>query len=72
LQNIAYNLPDAFTDYKCVTKSWNHAVNAAERVEIPKKTIQTPSTIKRGVATTKMTMLLVSDQGKRRRDLFQR
>jgi hypothetical protein len=71
LQNIAYNLPDAFTDYKCVTKSWNHAVNAAERVEIPKKTIQTP-TIKRGVATTKMTMLLVSDQGKRRRDLFQR
>jgi hypothetical protein len=54
LQNVANNLPDAFTDYKCVTKSWNLAVNAPERVEIPKKTTQVPSVVKRGrVATTK-------------------
>jgi hypothetical protein len=40
LQNVANNLPDAFTDYKGVTKSWNLAVNAPERMEVPKKTIQ--------------------------------
>jgi hypothetical protein len=28
-------------------KSWNHAVNAPEQVEIPKKTISAPSTKKR-------------------------
>jgi hypothetical protein len=52
LQNVANNLPDAFTDYKCVTKSWNLAVNAPERVEIPKKTTQAPSVVKRGRVTT--------------------
>jgi hypothetical protein len=47
-------LPDAFTDYKCVTKSWNPMVNAPERVEVPKKTTQAPSVVKRGrVAQTK-------------------
>jgi hypothetical protein len=30
-------LPDAFTDYKGITKSWNPMVNAPERVEVPKK-----------------------------------
>jgi hypothetical protein len=54
LQNDANNLPDAFTDYKGVTKSWNPMVNASERVEVPKKTTQTPSVVKRGrVAQTK-------------------
>ena len=53
LQNIANNLPDAFTDYRGVTKSWNPAVNAPERVEVPNKTIQTPSVQKRGRAATK-------------------
>jgi hypothetical protein len=54
LQNFANNLPDAFTDYKCVTKSWNHAVNAPKRVEVPKKITQAPSIVKRGrVAQTK-------------------
>jgi hypothetical protein len=48
LQNVINNLLDAFIDYKCVTKSWNHAVNAPERVEIPKKTTQAPSVVKRG------------------------
>jgi hypothetical protein len=42
LQNIVNNLPDAFTDYKSVTKSWNPMVNAPERVEVPKKTTQAP------------------------------
>jgi hypothetical protein len=27
LQQIASNLSDMFTDYKCVTKFWNHVVN---------------------------------------------
>jgi hypothetical protein len=47
-------LPDAFTDYKYVTKSLNRTVNAPERVEVPKKTTQAPSVVKRGrVAQTK-------------------
>jgi hypothetical protein len=47
-------LPDTFTDYKGVTKSWNHAVNTLESVEVPKKTTQAPSVVKRGsVAQTK-------------------
>jgi hypothetical protein len=54
LQNIANNLPDTFTDYKGVTKSWNTAVNISEKVEVPKKTIQAPSVVKRGrIAQTK-------------------
>jgi hypothetical protein len=54
LQNVVNNLPDAFTDYKGVTKSWNPTVNAPERVEVPKKVIHTPSIVKRGrVAQTK-------------------
>jgi hypothetical protein len=54
LQNVANNLPDAFTDYKGVTKSWNPMVNAPERVEVSKKTTQAPSVVKRGrVAQTK-------------------
>jgi hypothetical protein len=47
-------LPDAFTDYKCVTKSGNSAINAPERVEVPKKITQARSVVKRGrVAQTK-------------------
>jgi hypothetical protein len=54
LQNIVNNLPDAFTNYKGDTKSWNLAVNAPERVEVSKKITQAPSIVKRGrVATTK-------------------
>jgi hypothetical protein len=48
LQNVVNNLPDAFTDYNGVIKSWNPTVNAPERVEIPKKTTLDPSTKKRG------------------------
>jgi hypothetical protein len=54
LQNVTNNLLDAFTDYKDVTKSWNPGVNAPERVEIPKKTTQASSVVKRvRVAQTK-------------------
>ena len=47
LQNIANNLPDAFTNYKGVIKSFIPARNAPERVEVPNKTTQNP-TNKRG------------------------
>ena len=36
LQEIANQLPDAFTDTKRVTKSYIPAVNAPARIEIPK------------------------------------
>jgi hypothetical protein len=41
-------LPDTFIDYKCVTKSWNHAVNTSKRVEVSKKITQAPSIVNRG------------------------
>nr|ABA96113.2 retrotransposon protein, putative, Ty1-copia subclass [Oryza sativa Japonica Group] len=45
---LANNLPDAFTNYKGVTKSFIPAQNASERVEVPNKTTQLPLTKKRG------------------------
>jgi hypothetical protein len=42
LQQIASNLPDAFTDYKGVTKSLNPAANAPCRLEVPIKTTPPP------------------------------
>jgi hypothetical protein len=48
LEQIASNLPDVFTDYKCVTKSLNHAINAPCRVEVP---IKTTPPLKRGRAS---------------------
>jgi hypothetical protein len=42
LYQIAINLPDTFTDYKCVTKSLNPAINVPCRVEIPIKTTPPP------------------------------
>jgi hypothetical protein len=41
-------LPDAFIDYKGVTKSWNPVVKAPERVKVPKKTTEAPSVVKGG------------------------
>jgi hypothetical protein len=52
LQNVENNLSDAFIDYKGIMKSWNHVFNAPERVEVPKKITQVPSTKKRGRALT--------------------
>jgi hypothetical protein len=48
LQKIIKNLPDAFTDYKGVTKSWNHVVNTPKRVGVYKKTTQAPFVVKGG------------------------
>jgi hypothetical protein len=42
LENLANNLPDAFSDYKGVTKSLHPARNVSERVEVPNKTTQPP------------------------------
>jgi hypothetical protein len=54
LQNIANNLPDLFSDYKCVTESWNTTINTPERVDVPKKTTQAPCVVNRErIATTK-------------------
>jgi hypothetical protein len=40
LQRLANELPNAFTNYKGVTKSFLPARNAPERVEVPSKTTQ--------------------------------
>jgi hypothetical protein len=42
LQQIVSNLPDAFTDYKGVTKSLNTVVNTPCRVKVPIKTTPPP------------------------------
>jgi hypothetical protein len=52
LQNATNNLPNAFTDYKGVIKSWHHVVNPPEKVEVSKKTTKAPSTKKRGRTET--------------------
>jgi hypothetical protein len=46
LQNIANNLPEAFTDYRGVIKSHNPTINIPERVEIPTQDL--PNQNKRG------------------------
>ena len=38
LQNIVNNLPDAFSNYKGVTKSLHPTRNVPQRVEVPNKT----------------------------------
>jgi hypothetical protein len=53
LQNIANNLPDAFTYYKGVTKSYHPARNVPERMEVPNKTTQPPINNKRGRSISK-------------------
>ena len=62
MQHIANNMPDAFTDYKGVTKSYNPARNVPERVEVPNKTTQLPS--KRGRNTAISTDAASSKQRK--------
>jgi hypothetical protein len=51
LQSLANELLDAFTDHKIVTRSHIPAVNASERVHVPKKvtnSIVSPNPRKRG------------------------
>jgi hypothetical protein len=50
LQQFASNLPDVFTDYKCVTKYLNPADNMPCRVEV---TIKTTPPQKRGEQVSK-------------------
>ena len=52
MQNIANNLPDAFADYKGVTKSIYPARNVPERVEVPNKTTQPQTGNKWGRSTS--------------------
>ena len=65
MQHIANNLPEAFTDYKGVTKSSYPARNAPEKIEVPNKNIQLlPLPKKRGRSTAAPKD---DDQTKRRR-----
>jgi hypothetical protein len=64
LQHIANNTPDAFTDYKGVTKSYNPTRNAPARVEVPNKTTQLPC--KRGRCTA-ISMDAASSKQKKRK-----
>ena len=64
LQNIANNLPDAFIDYKGVTKSLHPARNVPERVEVPHKTTHPQLGIKRGRSTSKKQDVIASKQKK--------
>jgi hypothetical protein len=51
LEEIGNTLPDALTDYKDVTKSLNHVVNASNRVKLPNKVVQPLLKLKRGTTT---------------------
>jgi hypothetical protein len=64
LQHIANNTPDAFADYKDVTKSYNLARNVPARLEVPNKTTQLPC--KRGRCTAIPIDATPSKQKKRR------
>jgi hypothetical protein len=55
LQNIAKNLPDAFTNYKGVVKSFYRARYVLERVKVPNKTTHIiPLGNKRGRGNSKV------------------
>jgi hypothetical protein len=51
LQNAANTLPDSFTMSKSVTKSYIPARDVPERIELPNKTIQLPSSKESGRST---------------------
>ena len=64
LQNIANNLPDAFSNYKGVTKSLHPARNVVERVEVPNKTTHPQIGKKRGRSTSKRQDVIAGKQKK--------
>jgi hypothetical protein len=68
LQHITNNTPDAFTDYKDVTKSYNLARNEPTRVEVSNKTTQLPC--KRGRYAIIPTDAAPSKQKKRKTKSF--
>jgi len=51
LHNAANNLPDSFTVSKSVTKSYIPARNVPERIDVPNKTIQLPTSNETGRST---------------------
>ena len=57
-------MPDAFTDYKGVTKSLHPARNVPERVEVPNKTTHPQLGQKRGRSTSKKQDVIASKQKK--------
>ena len=64
MQNIANNLPDAFSDYKGVTKSLHPTRNVPEKVEVPNKTTHPQLGKKRGRSTSKKQDVIASKQKK--------
>ena len=64
MQNIANNLPDAFSDYKGVTKSLHPARNVPKRMEVPNKTTQPSIGKKRGRSTSKRQDVIAGKQKK--------
>jgi len=61
-------MPDAFTNYRSVTKSYNPARNVPKIVEVPNKTTQLPS--KRGRSMTISIDAASSKQRKRKTTSF--
>ena len=64
LQNITNNHPDAFTDYKGVTKSLHPARNVSKKVEVPNKTTHPQLGKKRGRSTSKKLDAIANKQKK--------
>ena len=64
MQNIANNLPDAFSNYKGVTKSLHPARNVPERVEVPNKTTHPQIGKKRRRSTSKRQDVIAGKQKK--------
>nr|ABE77200.1 putative copia reverse transcriptase [Sorghum bicolor] len=64
LQNIANNLPGAFSNYRGVTKSLHLARNVPERVEVPNKTTHPQFSRKRGRSTSNRQDVIAGQQKK--------
>ena len=64
MQNIANNLPDAFSNYRGVTKSLHLARNVPERVEVPNKTTHPQFSRKRGRSTSNRQDVIAGQQKK--------
>ena len=64
MQNIVNNLPNAFSDYKGVTKSLHPTRNVPKRVEVPNKTTRPQLGKKRGRSTSEKQDVIASKQKK--------
>ena len=66
MERLANELPDAFTNYKSVTKSFVPTRNAPERVEVPNKTTQLlerRSMVKKRYSVAKKQRTIVNAKG---------